>query len=100
LRLIIRKDAENDIAEAYHWYQGKREGLGNEFIEEISRTIGAVYAEPLRFPRLFRQLRRAKVQRFPYGVFFIKRDDAVVIVAAMHFGRNPWRILMRARSEF
>lgn len=97
MRLIIRKDAEVDIAEAYSWYEGKREGLGSEFIEEISRTINAAFSEPLRFPLLFRQLRRARVRRFPYGVFFTTRHDAVVIVAVMHFGRNPRRIDIRSR---
>jgi hypothetical protein len=41
LRLIIRPDAEADIAAAYDWYEEQREGLGKEFLEEISNTIAA-----------------------------------------------------------
>jgi len=89
LRLVIRKDAEADIAEGCDWYELKRSGLGNKFIEEVSATIDAVHAEPLRFPVIHRQLRRAIVHRFPYGVFFLRRSDAVIVVAVIYLGRNP-----------
>ena len=29
---IIRKRAEKHIADAYHWYENQRTGLGEEFI--------------------------------------------------------------------
>ncbi len=73
MRLIIRPDAEIDIAEGYGWYEQQRDGLGVEFMEEVSAVINAIHAEPLRFPKTFRQLRRALVHRFPYGVFFVAR---------------------------
>jgi hypothetical protein len=64
LRLIVRPDAEADIAAAYDWYEEQREGLGKEFLEEISVAIDAVQADPKRFPAIFRTLRRALVHRF------------------------------------
>jgi toxin ParE1/3/4 len=99
LRLIIRPDAEADIAAAYDWYEEQREGLGKEFLEEISNTIAAVHSEPLRFHATFRTLRRALVHRFPYGVFFVARSNTVVVVAAMHLARDPRRVHRRAKSD-
>jgi plasmid stabilization system protein ParE len=99
LHLIIRPDAEADIAAAYDWYEKQHEGLGREFVEEISAAIEAVQADPIRFPAIFRTLRRALVHRFPYGIFFIARGDAVIVVAAMHLARNPRRIHRRAKSD-
>jgi toxin ParE1/3/4 len=63
LRLIVRKDAEADIAAAYDWYEQQRVGLGTEFLQEVSATIEAVHSMPLRFPTTFRSLRRALVHR-------------------------------------
>lgn len=100
MRLIVRPDAEADIAEGYAWYEQQREGLGVEFVEEVSSTIEAVHTQPLRFPATFRKLRRALVHRFPYGVFFVARPDAVVVVAAVHLARNPRRVHKRAKSDF
>jgi plasmid stabilization system protein ParE len=99
LRLIVRPDAEVDIAAGYDWYEEQRDGLGREFLEEISNTIVAVHSEPLRFPATFRTLRRALVHRFPYGIFFVARASTVVVVAAMHLARDPRRVHRRARSD-
>jgi plasmid stabilization system protein ParE len=65
LRLIVRPDAEADIAAAYDWYEEQRKDLGKEFLEEISVTIDPVQADPKCFPAIFRTLRRALVHRFP-----------------------------------
>jgi toxin ParE1/3/4 len=99
LHLIVRPDAETDIAAAYDWYEEQREGLGKEFLEEISIAIDAVQADPMRFPAIFRTLRRALVHRFPYGIFFVARTETVIVVAAMHLARNPRRVHRRAKSD-
>jgi toxin ParE1/3/4 len=95
VRLIIRPDAEVDIAEGYDWYEQKQQGLGLEFMAAVSVAINSAHSDPHRFPCIFRQLRRAVVYRFPYGVIFIARSDAVVVVAAMHHARNPRRLQTR-----
>jgi toxin ParE1/3/4 len=99
LRLIVRPDAEADIAAGYDWYEEQREGLGREFVEEISTTMAAVQSEPLRFPAMFRKLRRALVHRFPYGIFFVVRSDTLIVVAATHLARDPRRIHRRAKAD-
>jgi hypothetical protein len=43
-RLIIRIEAEEDITDAAIWYQGRRAGLGDEFLAEIDA------ASPTRCP--------------------------------------------------
>lgn len=99
MRLIVRQAAEADIATGYEWYEEQHDGLGSEFVEEISSTIAAVHSEPLRFPTTFRKLRRALVHRFPYGIFFVVRADAVVVVAAMHLARDSKRIHRWVKSD-
>ena len=99
MRLIVRPDAEADIAAGYDWYEEQHVGLGQEFVEEISTAIEAVHSEPFRFAATFRKLRRALVQRFPYGVFFVVREDVIIVVAAMHLARDPRRILYRVQSN-
>lgn len=100
MRLIVRPDAEADIAAAYDWYEERRDGLGREFLAEVSTVIDAVRSDPLQFPAIFRTLRRALVHRFPYGVFFVARTDTIIVVAAMHLARNPRRVHRRAKSDF
>jgi hypothetical protein len=37
--LIIAPEAEQDIAEGYAWYEGRRTGLGEEFLSCIGKKI-------------------------------------------------------------
>ncbi len=86
---VFRPAAARDISSAYAWYEGEREGLGEEFLEEVHSTIAAVLAAPEVYPTLHRQTRRALVHRFPYGLFYRVVDDLVVFVACTHTHRNP-----------
>jgi toxin ParE1/3/4 len=97
MRLIIRMEAEADLADAYDWYEDQREGLGEEFLDEISITLSTVIEQPLRFPAIYRKTRRALVHRFPYGVFFQVRFDTIAVVAALHLACDPRRLHRRAR---
>jgi toxin ParE1/3/4 len=97
LRLIVRTDAEAEIAAGYGWYEEQQRGLGFEFLEETSSTIAAIESQPLRFPRVSRILRRALVRRFPYGIYFLRQDEVVVVIAVRHLARDPRRVHRRAR---
>jgi hypothetical protein len=52
VRLIVRTEAETDIARGFLWYENQRDGLGREFLQEISSRLAAIEQEPLRFPRV------------------------------------------------
>jgi hypothetical protein len=40
--LVIRREAEAEILEAFNWYEIKRPGLGREFMAEIEAAFEAV----------------------------------------------------------
>ena len=42
----LRDEAERDLTEAAFWYQQQQPGLGQEFLDEASRSLRA--SEPLR----------------------------------------------------
>jgi len=94
-RLIVRPEAEADITEAALWYEERVAGLGLELVGEVGSAIRRAVEMPLIFPLLRRspEVRRVLTRRFPYRVFFIVRDDVVVIFAVMHATRHDrhWR---------
>ena len=59
------------IASGYDWYEEQRRGLGTDFLEEVSFMIAAIESNPRRFQRVSRILRRARLRRFPYGIYFV-----------------------------
>ena len=95
MKLLIRMEAETDITEAFDWYEQRREGLGKAFVVELSSSFDAIRRGSHCFPAIPRQIRRAPMRRFPYGVFFIEQMDTIVVLAVMHKARDPRRWVAR-----
>lgn len=89
----LRTEAENDIYEAASWYENQRVQLGHEFLDAIEASFSRISQNPLQFPILYRDTRRALLSRFPFGVFFKLEERRIVVLAVMHASRNPvrWR---------
>ncbi len=41
------------------------------------------------FAKVYREVRRALVRRFPYGIFFVFQDSRVTVIAVFHAKREP-----------
>lgn len=90
-RLIIRAQAEADIADAALYYENQQAGLGEQFLAEIDALIQRIASGPRQFQCLRRvpDVRRALAKRFPYRVFFVLRPDKVVVVfRVLHTARH------------
>jgi hypothetical protein len=80
--------AFNDIAQARDWYEKQRTGLGREFVEKVDETLLRIEHNPLIYPELVNDARRANMKRFPYGIWF-KAEAEPVVIACLHHRRNP-----------
>ena len=94
-QVIIRPTAEADIEEARQWYEQQRPGLGNEFLDEISRAIRILEEQPERRPIYYLGFRRLLIRRFPYKVFYRVEGARVIVFRVMHAKRDHQRWLMR-----
>ncbi len=90
-RLIIRPEAEAEMAEAFDWYEDRVPGLGSDFLLSVDAVIRAVLGNPEQYPQVHRNVRIALVRRFPYEVFFVADDTRIVILSVFHAKRNPKR---------
>ena len=93
LKVSIRHEAEIDIGEAATWYEGQRQGLGHEFLDEVLSLCKTISENPAMYPVVHRYTRRALIRRFPFGVYFRIEDEQIIVVAVMHGSRHPrkWR---------
>jgi len=46
-----------------------------------------------------KEIRRMLIRRFPYGIFYVVKDDAVVVLAVLHGRRDPSIIAARSTSD-
>jgi toxin ParE1/3/4 len=94
-RVIVRPAADIDLDEARQWYERHRPGLGDEFLTMFDVLVRRIAENPLAFARLHRDVRRASMRRFPYGIFYRYLDDIVYIVAVFHGRRSPAAVKRR-----
>ncbi len=92
----LREEAEEDLAAAALWYERQREGLGHEFLDEALSAFHLVAEQPLRYPVVHRNTRRALMTRFPFGIYFRVEQPQIVVVAVIHGSRHPRRWQGRA----
>jgi plasmid stabilization system protein ParE len=88
-------EADADAKEARTWYEGVRPELGELFAGAVDETVEAISDNPLRFPVVYRNRRRAGVRRFPYGIFYDVQERRIVVIACFHDKRNPQRWQVR-----
>lgn len=91
--VIVRPQAEADLAEARIWYEQQRSGLGNEFLSDIARSMQALAEHPERHPLYYRGFRRILLRRFPYKVFYRLEAERVVVFRVLHVKRDHPHLL-------
>jgi len=89
LPVVFRRQARREFDEAGDWYEKERTGLGLEFIVEIERLLTRIAAVPNQFPIIYRDVRKAVAQRFPYCIYFREHSQRIVVLAVFHSARNP-----------
>ena len=92
-KLVFAPEAQQDIDEAYAWYEDRQGGLGEVFLRRVDACIQAILRRPELYPTVHEDYRRALVRRFPYGVFYESTDDAVIVYCVFHTSCDPekWR---------
>jgi hypothetical protein len=89
LKSVLTLRAASDIETDAHWYEAKREGLGMEFTERVLEGIEAIELNPYGFAKRIGEARRCGLSQFTeYGLWFVIRDDAVII-GCLHGRREP-----------
>ena len=91
--LIILPEAEQDVAEAYVWYENQELGLGEEFLRCVDACIQFIRRNPEIYQVVYESYRRAVVRRFPYVVFYEHSDTTIIVYAVFHCSQDPkkWR---------
>jgi plasmid stabilization system protein ParE len=89
-QVIVRAEAESDIAEAYGWYEQRARDLGGDFLLCLDAVIASITRNPHLYPVVHKGIiRRALLRRFPYGVFFVDGERSISVIALVHAKRNP-----------
>jgi hypothetical protein len=100
LKLKVLSVAELEAADAALWYEHKRQGLGDEFLADLTRAFEQIQvaprvSSPLEYYTGSHDIRRCLLQRFPYLIVYLCRADEVLVLAIGHARRKPLYWLSR-----
>ncbi|WP_114781354.1 type II toxin-antitoxin system RelE/ParE family toxin [Botryobacter ruber] len=90
VQLLAR--AEQEVKEAYAWYEEKQQGLGERFLTQIDRYLSFIGSNPYVYPsRYGNELHVAPVKLFPYLiVYWVDESKKIVfVVSVFHTSRKP-----------
>jgi hypothetical protein len=103
-RLIVALEAEQDIAEAFAWYEDQRAGLGEDFLGRVDACIQATLRNPEIHAIVHESYRRALVRRFPFATRLLiqtrhpRTIDAKENQMSPRGGRAPTHPICRATN--
>jgi toxin ParE1/3/4 len=100
-KLKLNSFAQGDIEKANEYYNSKKEGLGDEFWYETRNKLEQIEKNPNQFQIIKDNTRRANLERFPFGVFFIVKDLIINVFGVIHFSRSPeiWQLRIKKQDE-
>jgi plasmid stabilization system protein ParE len=82
--VLVRAKAEWDLEAARDWYEQRRTGLGNEFLDAFAAAMRGLEQNPEREHLYYRNFRRVLFRRFPYKIFYQIIGDRVVVFRVLH----------------
>jgi toxin ParE1/3/4 len=88
LSIVLRPEAEEEIHEAYQWYQEQSPGLGEEFLRCVDAALNHLKRHPEVGPLVHHDIRRTLIRRFPYSLFYLVEERELVILAVFHGRRR------------
>ena len=89
----LSQEAERDVLNGYVWYEKKRKGLGEEFLEALDTAEKAIVSNPRAFPfRYKKKLRGFVVSRFPYLILYKVDKYKILVISVFNTRQNPERL--------
>lgn len=87
--LEVINNANLEIIEAYPYYEEKRIGLSEEFLEHSDFYFERIIANPKSFPQKRKPYWEAFLKRFPFLVIYEIVNKKVIVYSIFNTWQNP-----------
>lgn len=93
MRLVYHPSAEDDLAQAFVYYEEQLEGLGEEYLHAIEVALDRLLSFPESGAPIQEDLRQKVIKRFPYSLLYKVEGNVLTLIAVAHHRRDPefWR---------
>ncbi len=95
MEIVYHPLVQRDVEEVLAYYQNISGRLADEFHDELRSVINEAAENPLKFPPVDQNFRRANLKRFPYHVVYDVSPDRLRVMLVRHHKRHPRYGLLR-----
>jgi plasmid stabilization system protein ParE len=101
VRVELHPEARAEVRAAAFWYEERRPGLGDRFVERVNEVLQRLEEAPTLYPvwpgteGAPVPIHKAVLDQFPYLVAFELHTENVLILAVAHAKRQPLYWLAR-----
>jgi plasmid stabilization system protein ParE len=88
-RVRLTSPADLDYLQALEWYEKRQPGLGHEFDVELQALFERIKRNPELYSYETATVRKARMPRFKYRIYFTVEGDEIGVLAVWHPSRNP-----------
>ena len=91
--IVLTPDADEDIGSIFSWYHRIDPNLAFRFVWEGRTATARIARFPYQFALVNGAVRRARLKRFPYGIYYYLKSKEAKIIAILHERRSDdvWR---------
>ena len=90
MKLTFLEIAQKELDEAVEYYNAQKEGLGNEFLENVIEALDRIGNYPNAWRQISDRARCCRTQRFPYGIVYqVRSGNEIIVIAVAHLHRKP-----------
>lgn len=96
----ISDAAENDIREAFLWYENQQDNLGRLFENHINKAVDSIQSNPLKTQIRYGNTRVFFMKKFPYGLHFQvnPQKKSILLVALFHTSQDSEKWMERLKN--
>ena len=93
MKYTFHPHARKELKEAVAHYDLVSPETGESFLEQVSESISRILSFPEAWAKIRGEVRRCRLNRYPYGVVYELDGSHVFILAVMHLHSKPdyWR---------
>ena len=98
MRIRILDEAQDDLIQGFHFYEGREAGLGAYFLDCLFSDIDSL----LMYGGIHQVVyghNRCLSKRFPFAIYYSLEDNIVHVHAVLDCRRNPLWIRKRLTRE-
>lgn len=88
---VFSKKAQKEMDASWEWYEERKRGLGDLFIEEVIKVVQIIESDLAQFPLKFKSYHETLIDTFPMLIIYKvnRRKKLVKIHSVFHTSRNP-----------